>query len=477
MVPLIRQLQHLAQGYRGFHTPGHQRGRGAPAVLRQWWGDAVFTSDLAEIPGLDNLSQPAGVLRDAQVRVAEIFGAEHSYFLVNGATAGILASLLAVHRENGVILLPRCVHQSVIHGLILTGAKPLFITPEWDGEQQVWGGINPEKLRAVIQQNGHSNITALVLSSPTYKGVCGAVKECIEIAHAINIPVIVDEAHGAHFPFHSQLPDSALELGADCVIHSTHKVLTSLTQSAVLHSQGNRLNPQRIQQCLSLVQSTSPSYLLLASLVAMAEQMAAQGEKLFSELLEHTTWLTQAINQIPQLKTLKINPNHPGFTTQDPTRLVVQTAELGTTGFTLDELLHEQYHITAEFPDYGDLTFILSPGHTPTDMQILLDALRAISHEIQPQRLLSIPPLPPITQQMLSPREAFFAPQCHVSWSEAVGRISAGTVSVYPPGIPLLIPGEYITPEIVDYLTFIQQMGGGITGCDPQQTMAIVSNW
>jgi len=474
--PLIAQLQQLAQGYRGFHTPGHQRGRGAPTSLREWWGEVVFTADLAELPGLDNLGQPAGVLREAQARVAQIFGAEHTWFLVNGATAGVLASLIAVHRENGYIILPRYVHQSVIHGLILTGAKPIFITPEWDAQQQVWGGIDPKKLTAVLASQNHSSINALVLNSPTYKGVCGAVAECIAIAHQYNIPVIVDEAHGAHFPFHPQLPDSALTLGADVVIHSTHKVLTSLTQSALLHQQGNRIAPERMSQCLCLVQSSSPSYLLLASLVATAEQMAEQGKTLFDHLFMQLTWFMPAIDQIPGCNRLKINPNRVGFTAQDPTRLVIQTTDLGITGFALDELLHKEHHITAEFPDYGDLTFILSPSHTAADLQSVIAALQAISADCPRQPLAPLPPLPPLTAGVLSPREAFFAPQRVLPWHAAVGQISAVTVSPYPPGIPVLLPGEWITSEVVDYLQEMNRMGGQIVGCDGE-TIAVVSNW
>ncbi|MEN9218388.1 MAG: aminotransferase class I/II-fold pyridoxal phosphate-dependent enzyme [Gloeomargarita sp. DG_2_bins_126] len=477
MVPLLDQLQRLARGYHGFHTPAHQRGQGAPACLREWWGEAVFTADLAEIPGLDNLLQPEGILQEAQARVAEIFGAEQTYFLINGATAGVLAALLAVHQENGIILLPRCVHQSVIHGLILTGAKPIFITPEWDTQQQVWGGITPEKLRVAIQENCNNNITALVLNSPTYKGVCSEVKECIDIAHELDIPVIVDEAHGAHFPFHPQLPDSALDWGADLVIHSTHKVLTSLTQSALLHRQGKRIHPQRIQSCLSLVQSSSPSYLLLASLVATAEQMAAQGEALLNQLLKNTAGLTAKINQIPGLKTLCIHSGQPGFVSQDPTRLVIQTLGLGLTGFALDEILHHQYHITAEFPDYGDLTFILSLAHTADDMQHLFNALQEISHTVQPEPCPETIPLPPIPEAVLSPRNAFFSSHQYRPWSEAVGSISAATISAYPPGIPVLLPGELITPESIAYLRRIAEMGGAIVGCPSEQKIAVVSNW
>jgi lysine decarboxylase len=479
--PLIRQLQHLAQSYRGFHTPGHQRGRGAPPLLREWWGEAVFRADLAEIPGLDNLLQPTGILGDAQARVAEIFGAEHTWFLVNGATAGVLAGLLAVCRPQGSIILPRTVHQSVIHGLIFTGTKPLFIMPEWDEKSQVWGGISPEKLREIIIHNDNLQINALVLNSPTYKGVCGAVKECIEIAQEFDIPVIVDEAHGAHFPFHPQLPDSALTLGADLVIHSTHKVLTSLTQSALLHQQGHRLNPQRISQCLRLVQSSSPSYLLLASLVATAEQMAAQGEALFTQLLTHTQGLTPAINHIPDFHTLEINPTQAGFTAQDPTRLVIQTTSLGITGFALDELLHQQYQITAEFPDYGDLTFILSPSHTQDDMQSLTQALQEIRQKIgrngKSPPLAPLPLPPPVPSGVMSPRDAFFAPQERLPWSEAVGRVSASIISPYPPGIPVLMPGELITPAVVAYLHLIDELGGQVVGVDGDQKIAVVSSW
>ncbi|MCS7031027.1 MAG: aminotransferase class I/II-fold pyridoxal phosphate-dependent enzyme [Gloeomargarita sp. SKYG116] len=474
MVPrLVQQLQHLAQGYRGFHTPGHQRGKGAPDCLRQWWGEAVFQADLSEIPGLDNLAQPDGLLRDAQARVAEIFGAQHTWFLVNGATAGVLAALLAVHRPGGQVILPRNVHQSVIHGLMLTGAEPIFLTPAWDAQKQVWGGITPAQLTAAFQQSGTANITAVVLNSPTYKGVCGPVAECIAIAHQHHVPVIVDEAHGAHFPFHPALPPSALTSGADLVIHSTHKVLTSLTQSALLHLQGTRVSPQRVQQCLNLIQTTSPSYLLLASLAASAEQMAAQGEPLFEALLNRVGWLIDQIQQLPGYQVLRIDTAIPGFAAQDPTRLVVQTQRLGLTGFALDEWLHTQHRLTAECPGYSDVTFILTPWHSDADCQALVSALAQGSPQPQP---LPPVPLPPVTKAVLSLREAFFAPHTLVPWSAAVGRVSAAVVSPYPPGIPVLLPGEFITAEVSEYLTTIQRLGGHIIGLQEQQ-IAVLSNW
>ncbi|MEN9228414.1 MAG: aminotransferase class I/II-fold pyridoxal phosphate-dependent enzyme [Gloeomargarita sp. SZTDM-1c_bins_89] len=477
MVPtLVQHLQRLAQGYRGFHTPGHHRGRGAPEVLRRWWGDALFQADLSEIPGLDNLAQPEGLLREAQAQVASIFGAEYSWFLVNGATAGVLAALLAVHRPGGKVILPRQVHQSVIHGLILTGAEPVWLLPTWDENRQVWGGITPAQLAATLQQVGPEQVTAVVLSSPSYKGVCGPVGECVAMAHHYGIPVIVDEAHGAHFPFHPQLPASALQLGADMVIHSTHKVLTSLTQSALLHLQGGRVSLRRVQQCLNLIQTTSPSYLLLASLVATAEQMAAQGEQLYGALLERLERLTQQIHRLPGYGVLAIDPHRPGFAAQDPTRLVIQTRRLGWTGFALDERLYQQYQIIAEYPDYGDVTFLLTPWHDDGDGQALLNALAALAQVPPGPTPLPPVPLPPPASAVISPREAFFAPQTLVPWTEAVGQVSAQVVSPYPPGIPVLLPGEMITAEIVEYLTLVQQLGGQLVGVAGPQ-LAVVSNW
>lgn len=205
--------------------------------------------------------------------------------------------------------------------------------------------------------------------------------------------------------------------------------------------------------------------------------MAAQGKALLTQLLENTADLTAKINQIPGLKTLWINSRQPGFVSQDPTRLVIQTGGLGLTGFALDELLHHQYHITAEFPDYGDLTFILSLGHTAADMQHLFNALQEISHTVQPEKFLPAIPLPPTGEFVLSPRTAFFSSQQYLPWSEAVGSVSAATISAYPPGIPILLPGELITPESIDYFRRIAEMGGAIVGCTSEQKIAVVSNW
>ncbi|NMF64106.1 aminotransferase class I/II-fold pyridoxal phosphate-dependent enzyme [Brasilonema octagenarum] len=474
-IPLLDTLKASAERpHAPFYTPGHKRGQGISKSLTDVFGKAVFRADLPELAELDNLFAPSGVIQQAQQLAAEAFGASQTWFLVNGSTCGIEAAILATCGTGDKIILPRNVHSSAIAGLILCGAIPIFINPEYDSVLDIAHSITPSAVQAALEQ--HPDAKALFMVYPTYYGVCGDVRAIASLAHQHNIPLIVDEAHGAHFAFHPQLPTPTLAAGADISVQSIHKVLGALTQASMLHVQGNKIDIDRVSKALQLVQSTSPSYLLLASLDAARQQMALDGKELMSRTLELAQQARTRISQIPGLSVLEI-PLHetsPGFVALDKTRLTVTVSSLGLTGFEAEEILNDKLGVTAEFSSLQHLTFIISFGNTQKDIEQLVQAFLTLSKEYRktPSPAYSLlmregKDLFSITGNSihLSPREAFFSPTETLPFQETSERICAEIICPYPPGIPILMPGEVISPCALEYLQHIQELGGFISGC------------
>ncbi|MEG3847184.1 aminotransferase class I/II-fold pyridoxal phosphate-dependent enzyme [Microcoleus sp. herbarium19] len=474
-----------------FYAPGHKRGRGISKPLVDLLGAQVFRSDLPELPELDNLFNPEGVIAEAQNLAAEAFGAEHTRFLANGSTCGIIAAIVATCGPGDKIILPRNIHQSAISGLILSGAIPIFVNPEYNSDWDIANCITPESAAAALKQNPDAK--AVMVVYPTYHGVCGDLRAIAKITHEYNIPLLVDEAHGAHFKFHPDLPEAALAAGADLTVQSIHKTLGAMTQASMLHVKGSRVDIQKLNRALQLVQSTSPSYLLLASLDAARQQIALHGEQLMTETLLLAEKARSQLSQLPGLSVLE-PLNTPGFADLDRTRLTVKVSDLGITGFAADEILHSQLGVTAELPMLQHLTFIISLGNTELDIDNLVKAFTILAGRKKeegrrkkeegrredfshPPLLHSpTPPLPHSPTLPLSPREAFFSPTETVAADKAVDRPSAELICPYPPGIPVLMPGEIITQEALEYLQQILAGGGKITGCsDPNlQTLKVV---
>lgn len=466
--PLLNALKQAARrSHAAFYAPGHKQGKGSNGEIKDFLGDRVFQADLPELPELDNLFAPEGVIEEAQQLAARTFGAAKTWFLVNGSSCGIVAAILATCGTNDKIILPRNIHQSAIAGLVLSGAIPIFIDPEYDLEAGLAYNVTPEAVERALKQ--HPDTKAVMILHPTYQGICSDLAAIAEITQRYNIPLLVDEAHGAHFAFHPGLPPSAMSLGADLSVQSTHKTLSALTQASMLHLQGDRLSPQRISKALQLVESTSPSYLLLASLDAAREQMASQGDRLMSQ----TITLAQEARNIAKIPPLSVlTPEiQPGCQHFDPTRLTINVSKLGITGFEADEILHEQLKVTCELPSLQHLTFIISLGNTTEDIQQLIAACETLVRltlnrdrsKVIPQQKSAIN-----YQQVISPREAYFAPTETVKIERAGDRLCGELICPYPPGIPLLMPGEIITSEAVEYLQQVLAAGGTITGCkDP----------
>ena len=478
--PLIDALKACTtRSHAPFYTPGHKRGAGISALLTDLIGKDVFRADLTELAELDNLFTPQSVILAAQELAAEAFGAEKTWFLVNGSTCGIEAAILATCRTGDKILLPRNVHSSVISGLILSGAIPIFINPVYNSDLDIAYSITPEALKAALVQ--HPDTKAVLIVYPTYNGICGNLPAFVHLTHQYNIPLIVDEAHGAHFHFHSQLPISALTAGADLTVQSIHKTLGAMTQASMLHFQGKRIDIDRVNKALQLVQSTSPSFILLASLDAARQQMAIHGEKLMSQTLDLAEEARIKINQIPGFSTPLINSKKsPGFMDLDQTRLTVNVSKIKFTGFASEEILDKKFHVTPEFSSWQNLTFIISLGNTKTDIQKLIQGLNNLTHvipltsECQPCNNINDAMIASIMS--ISPREAFFANSEVIPIAETQERICAEIICPYPPGIPVLMPGEIITKSALEYLQEIQNMGGFISGCADEtlQTVKVV---
>jgi arginine decarboxylase len=446
--PFLSALRFCAQRPQAaFYAPGHKRGQGAPVLLRELLGEGALRADLPELTELDNLFAPEGVIFQAQTLAAEAFGAEQTWFLANGSTCGLEAAILAVCNPQDKILVPRNMHRSVVAGLVLAGARPVFMEPEYSPEWGLALGIPAETVAAALAH--HPDIKAVLVVSPTYHGITSNLEAIAATAQAHDIPLLVDEAHGPHFAFHPALPAAALAQGADLVVQSTHKVLAALSQASMLHVRGNRIDRDRLHAALQLTQSTSPNSLLLASLDAARHQMATEGEALLSDTLA----LAQTLRE----------------------RL-----DLGITGLEADEILNDTLGITVELPELRHLTLIVSLGNTAADVDHCLNGFR---HLADSSRSLAPPsdssaltsflthaayPSQPFTPAALSPRDAFFAPTATLSTAEAIGHLSAETLSAYPPGIPTVMAGEEITPAALAQLTTVAQQGGYITGAsDP----------
>ncbi len=469
--PLLTKLLALASHpHAAFYAPGHKRGQGIFQELAQTWGKEIFASDLPELPDLDNLFAPAGVIAKAQRLAAQTFGAQQTWFLVNGSTCGIVAAILATCQSGDKILLPRNIHQSAIAGLILSGAIPVFVEPPYDSAWELSFGLTPDSIERALQL--HPDLRAVVVLSPTYQGVCANLKAIANVVHRYHIPLIVDEAHGSHFHFHPNLPPTALAQGADLAIQSTHKTLGAMTQASMLHLQGSLVAPQKINRALQLVQSTSPSYLLLASLDAAREQMATEGDKLWSDTLNLVQQTKQELSTIHGLKIFDPEKQL-GCHAFDQTRLTLNTSELGLTGYEADAILYERLGVTAELPLRRSLTFIFTFGNTQDDITQLAQALRSIAHQ-SPQSSATSEITPLLTAGYIyelprrSPRDAFFAAHEAVALEDSVGEICAELICPYPPGIPLVMPGETITSKFIEILKTVVQLGGVITGAsDP----------
>jgi len=455
-------LKHLAGGYAHLHVPAHRQGHALPFLWKQL-GQEIFKMDLTELPGLDNLHQPGGAIARAQALAAELYGAERTFFLVNGTTAGLQALLMALCRPGEKLVVPRDSHRSVLAGLVLSGADPVYIMPSMIAEFGIPGGTKAESTAHVLERN--DTVRGVLAVYPNYYGVSAGLEDLARLVHQAGKPLVIDEAHGAHFPFHPRLPKGALACGADAAVQSMHKMGGSLTQSSLLHLRGDRLNTGLVASALALLQTSSPSYLLLLSLDLARHQMAVGGRNLLDRSMEMAYEVREALSQIPGLRVLTEQHLSAGHSL-DPTRITISGAGLGLTGYRLAGLLAEKHGVQVEMADFYNVVAVISIGTTFDDCRRFIRGLKEIARIFTRfrKRLPAFPEPLPLPAKRMTPRQAWFSDSREVPLACCTGLISAEWVAAHPPGIPVICPGEEFTPEIVEYLQLLKGGGASVIG-------------
>lgn len=455
--PLVDALRrYKSEEILSFDVPGHKK-TGKLTTLSSLFGPELLSLDANSMKQLDILSNPTGVIKQAEDLYAALYQYDEAYFLVNGATVGVQAMILATCRPGDKILVPRNVHKSVLSALILAAAEPIYIYPEIHPEMGIATTVSFKAVQAAI--DAHPEARTLLMVHPSYYGICCELEKVVTYAHQKEMTVIVDEAHGAHLPFCEELPINARDAGADMSTISVHKTGGALTQSAVLLIDTQRVDASRVKSVLNMLQSTSASYVLMASLDAARHELALNGERYLREALALARY---AREELP-----------PGLTAPgrelrafeevedvDETKLVINTTGVGLTGFEFYALMRDEHNIQLELADACNAMAVLTIGDSESGVTRLIEAAHAIVDRHQKAPLSISPRYFNSPELVLSPRDVFNAHSHAVPLAEAVGQISAEVVTLYPPGIPLLMPGERITQDTIDYLRLLKEENG-----------------
>ncbi|MBU8877661.1 aminotransferase class I/II-fold pyridoxal phosphate-dependent enzyme [Bacillus sp. FJAT-29790] len=458
-------LAHAKKNPVQFHIPGHKKGAGIDPEFREYIGDNALAIDLINIGPLDDLHQPSGIIKEAQDLAAEAFGADRTFFSVQGTSGAIMTMVMAVCGPGDKIIVPRNVHKSVMSAIVFSGATPIFIHPEIDVNLGISHGITTDSVARALEQ--HPDAKGVLVINPTYFGVSADLKKIVEIAHSYHVPVLVDEAHGVHIHFHDDLPLSAMQAGADMAATSVHKLGGSMTQSSILNMRGNLVSPKRVQSILSMLTTTSTSYLLLASLDVTRKRLATEGKELIDRTIALAQSMRRRINNIEHIYCVgeEILETKAAYD-YDPTKLIISVKDLGLSGFDVEKWLRKKYHIEVEMSDLYNILCIITPGDTEKEADILITALEELSDERHghAEKLEAQVLLPDIPVLAVSPRDAFYAETELVLFDESEGRIIAEFIMVYPPGIPIFIPGEIITSENLRYIKTNMEAGLPVQG-------------
>ncbi|MDR7001386.1 lysine decarboxylase [Neobacillus niacini] len=475
--PLFSALKtHAEKNPIQFHIPGHKKGNGMDPEFREFIGENALSIDLINIGPLDDLHLPKGIIKQSQELAAEAFGADYTFFSVQGTSGAIMAMIMSVCGPGDKILVPRNVHKSIMSAIVFSGAVPIFIHPEVDSHFGISHGITPDSIeRALVL---HPDTKAVLVINPTYYGVSGDLRKIVKISHSRNIPVLVDEAHGAHIHFHEELPLSAMEAGADLAATSVHKLGGSLTQSSILNLQGNLVSSKRVQSILSMLTTTSTSYLLLASLDVARKSLATEGQALLEDTIRKAEKTRSKINQIDHLYCMGREVlESSAAVAMDPTKLLISVKELGIIGYEVEKWLRNKFNIEVELSDLYNILCIVTPGDSEEDLQILIQALTELSqeHKIQADKKVNSSSvlLPKIPSLALTPRDAFYAETEVVPFEQSAGKIISEFVMVYPPGIPIFIPGEIITEDNLLYTRKNIEAGLPVQGADDEELKTI----
>ena len=475
---------YAASGMYGFHTPGHKGGRFAAPELTEVVGKSGLALDLPAMTATDNTFHPTGCVRDAQQLAAELFGAGATFYLTAGSTLGVAASLLAAVPPGGTVAMPRNVHRSVVAGLVLSGALPRFVPHEVLPECGALG-VTPESVAAALDASPKPS--AMLLTRPSYYGLARELTRVAEVCHERGVPLIVDEAHGGHLRFLPEgSPKSALACGADLAVQSCHKTLGSLVGSAQLHVGHQALvSAERVQHALNFLQTTSPNYLLLASLDVMRRWLWREGEPLFAQAVDEAKVFESTIDAMAGLRVFRAaTDSRLTDHLQDPLRLVVNVSGSGWSGYEVERHLRTEFLVEDEMADWFNVVYVLSPHDHLAAKERLLAGLRTVAEA--PKSRASTPRLegsaeeahmlqPPIPPLAMTPRNAALAEQTVVDVAAATGRTCAEMVMFYPPGIPLLMPGEVVSRETLDVCHRLLAAGANPYASDPTfQTVRVV---
>lgn len=468
--PLFDGLkQHAAKQTVPFHIPGHKRGTGMDPEFRHFIGENLLSIDQINIEPLDDLHHPHGIIDEAQKLAAEAFSSDYTFFSVQGTSGAIMSMIMAVCGPNDKIIVPRNVHKSIMSAVVFSGAKPVFIHPELDRDLGISHGVSVNSVAKAIRN--HEDAKALLMINPTYFGISADLETIVETAHHYNMPVLVDEAHGVHIHFHEELPVSAMQAGADMSATSVHKLGGSLTQSSVLNVQGELISRSRVQTVMSMLTTTSTSYPLLASLDTARRYLAVNGRQALTNTIKLAEDTRKQLNAIPGIycpgRELLDGKTRFDF---DPTKLIISLRDLQIDGYQIEQELRREYNIEVELSDLYNLLCILTPGDTEKTAGRLVQAIKQIAAKyfraekpVTDQLNVDIPNIPILT---LSPREAFYSETEIVPLTESAGRISAEFIMIYPPGIPIFIPGEIIENENIDYILKNKESGLPVQGLE-----------
>ena len=450
-----------------FDVPGHKRGRGNPELV-ELLGEKCVSLDVNSMKPLDNLCHPVSVIKEAEELAAEAFRADHAFFMVGGTTSSVQGMVLSCCKAGDKIILPRNVHKSVINALVLCGAVPVYVNPEVDTKLGISLGMQVSEVERAIREN--PDAAAVLVNNPTYYGVCSDIKGICELAHSYGLKVLADEAHGTHLYFGNNLPISGIAAGADMAAVSMHKSGGSLTQSSILLT-NNGMNADYVRTIINLTKTTRASYLLMASIYISRRNLALRGRQSFQKVMEWAEYAREEINSIGGYYAYgKELINGSSVYDFDVTKLCVFTRDIGLDGIEVYDILRDEYDIQIEFGDIGNILAYISIGDRIQDIERLMGALADISRlykkeekRFEVDREMLLP------RVLASPQEAFYANKEKVPIREAAGRISGEFVMAYPPGIPIVAPGEEITEDIIDYILYSIEKGCSMQGMeDPE---------
>lgn len=444
-----------------FDVPGHKRGRGNKE-LKDFLGETCVGIDVNSMKPLDNLCHPVSVIKEAEQLAAEAFGAAHAFLMVGGTTSAVQSMVLAVCKRGDKIILPRNVHRSVINALVLCGAVPVYVNPDVDQKLGIALGMKVSQVEEAIKEN--PDAVAIFVNNPTYYGICSDIRSIVKLAHDNDMYVLADEAHGTHFYFGDNLPIDAISAGADMAAVSMHKSGGSLTQSSILLI-GKEMHEGYVRQIINLTQTTSASYLLLSSLDISRRNLALRGKEIFAQVMDLAEYARKEISNIGGYYAYSSDMiNHDSIYDFDKTKLSIYTLDIGLAGIEVYDKLRDEYDIQIEFGDMGNILAYLSIGDRRQDIERLASSLAEIKR-LNSRGKEGLMPHEYISPELaVSPQAAFYADKEQLDLQETSGRICSEFLMCYPPGIPILAPGEMITDRILDYIIYAKEKGCSITG-------------